>query len=76
MILFINKLIDQTLLTEMDTESNYFAFSEDSIDKLIKPHMREEYEKHKYNFLPSESDKVHPTFKVDGKAFTLKAYAK
>ncbi len=60
----------------MDTDSNYFAFSEDSIDKLIKPHMREEYEKDKYNFLPSESEELHPTFKVDGKAFTLKAYAK
>ncbi len=27
----------------MDTDSNYFAFSEDSIEKLIKPEMREEY---------------------------------
>ena len=34
----------------MDTDSNYFAFSEDSIEKLIRPHMREEYEKDKYNF--------------------------
>ena len=32
--------------------------------------MREEYEKDKYNFLPSESGELHPTFKVDGKAFT------
>ncbi len=38
----------------MDTDSNYFAFSEDRIDKLIKPHMKEEYEKDKYNFLPRE----------------------
>ncbi len=55
----------------MGTDSNYFAFSEDSIDKLIDshcPHMREEYEKDKYTFLPSESDELHPTFKVDGKA--------
>ncbi len=28
-----------------DTDSNYFAFSEDSIEKLIKPEMKEEYEK-------------------------------
>jgi hypothetical protein len=60
----------------MDTDSNYFAFSEDRIDKLIKPHMKEEYEKDEYNLLPSESDELHPTFNVDGKAFTLKAYAK
>ena len=55
----------------MDTDSNYFAFSEDSIDKLIKPPMREEYEKDKYNFLPRESTELHPTFQVDGKPFTL-----
>ena len=60
----------------MDTDSNYFAFSEDSIEKLIKPHMREEYEKEKYNFLPSESSELHPTFAVDGKRFTMKAYDK
>ncbi len=58
----------------MDTDSNYFAFSEDSIEKFIKPHMREEYEKDKYNFLPSECGELHPTFKVDGKAFTKAQY--
>jgi hypothetical protein len=35
------------------TDSNYFAFSEDSNEKIIKPHIREEYEKGKYSFLPS-----------------------
>jgi hypothetical protein len=75
---FIDKYIDRSdfELTEMDTDSNYFAFSEDSIDKLIKPHMREEYEKDKLNFLPSESEELHPTFKVDDKPFTLAAYDK
>ena len=38
--------------------------------------MREEYEKDKYNFLPSESNELHPTFKVDGKPFTMKQYEK
>ena len=53
---FIDKYIEREdfELLEMDTDSNYFAFSEDSIEKLIKPHMREEYKKDKYNFLPSE----------------------
>ncbi len=32
---------------EMDTDSYYYAFSEDSIEKLIKPHTRQEYEKEK-----------------------------
>jgi hypothetical protein len=75
---FIDKYIDRSdfQLTEMDTDSNYFAFSEDSIEKLIRPHMREEYEKDKYNFLPRESNELHPTFKVDGKPFTLAKYDK
>ena len=75
---FIDKYIDRSdfELTEMDTDSNYFAFSEDSIDKLIKPHMREEYEKDKYNFLPSESQELHPTFNVEGTRFSYKAYEK
>jgi hypothetical protein len=40
---FIDKHIDRNdfELLEMDTDSNYFAFSEDSIDKLIKPELRE-----------------------------------
>ncbi len=63
----INILIDQTL--------NYlrwihiviiFAFSEDSIEKLIRPEMKEVYENDKYNFLLSESEELHPTVQVDG----------
>ena len=38
--------------------------------------MREEYENDKYNFLPSVSEELHPSFKVDGKAFTLAKYDK
>ena len=41
-------------MVKMDTDSDYFAFSEDSIEKIIKPEMRAEYEKDIYNFLPSE----------------------
>jgi hypothetical protein len=75
---FIDKYIDRSdfEMVEMDTDSNYFAFSEDSIEKIIKPELREEYEKDKYNFLPSESNELHPTFNVDGKPFTMKAYEK
>ncbi len=49
---FIDKYINREdfELLEMDTDSNFFELSEDSIDKLMKPHMREEYEKDKYNF--------------------------
>ena len=75
---FIDKYIDRSdfELLEMDTDSNYFAFSEDNIEKLIKPEMIEEYEKDKYNFLPRESNELHPTFQVDGKPFTLAKYDK
>ena len=54
---FIDKYIDRSdfELLEMDTDSNYFAFSEDSIDKLIKHDMIDEYNNDKYNFLPRES---------------------
>ena len=75
---FIDKYIkrEDFELMEMDTDSNYFAFSEDNIDKIIKPEMRAEYEKEKYEYLPRESEELHPTFKVDGKAFTLAKYDK
>ncbi len=75
---FIDKYIDRSdfELLEMDTDSNYFACSEDSIEKLIKPEMREEYEKEKYNFLPSESEELHPTFQVDGIKFNFAQYDK
>ncbi len=36
-----------SLLSLSYIDSNYFAFSEDSIEKLIRPHIREEYEKDK-----------------------------
>jgi hypothetical protein len=41
---FIDKYIDRSdfELIEMDTDSNYFSFSGDSIEKLIKPEMKEE----------------------------------
>ncbi len=76
--IFIDKYIDRSdfELLEMDTDSNYFAFSEDSIEKLIKPHMRQEYENEKNDFLPRDSQELHPTFKVDGKSFTLAKYDK
>ncbi len=56
---FTDKYIDRSdfQLTEMDTDSNYFAFFWDSMDKLTKPHMREEYEKDKYILLPRERAK-------------------
>ncbi len=47
---FIDKYIDISdfELLEMDTDSNYFSFSEDGIEKHIKQEMKEEYDKDKY----------------------------
>ena len=75
---FIDKYIDRSdfEMCQMDTDSNYFAFSEDDIEKLIKPEMREEYQRDKINFLTSESEEFHPTFQVDGVQFTYKMYDK
>ncbi len=41
---FTDKHIDRSdvELLEMDTDSNYFAFSEDNIEKLIRPEMKKE----------------------------------
>ena len=58
-------------LIEMVTDSILFEFSEDIIARLTKPESRDEYEKEKYTFLPSESDGLHPTFKRDAKRFTI-----
>ena len=49
---FIDKYIDRAdfELLEMDTDSNYFAFSEYSIEKLVKPNIIDEYNNDKYIF--------------------------
>ena len=38
--------------------------------------MREECENDQYNFLPSESQELHPTFQVDGIKFNYAQYDK
>jgi hypothetical protein len=60
---FIDKYIDRSVfsLMEIDTGSSYFAFSEDSNEKLIKPQMRDEYEKKKKRFTIRKE--LHPIFK-------------
>ncbi len=73
---FIDKYIDRSDFELLEMDSNYFLFSEDSIEKLIKPKMKEEYEKDKCNFLPSESQELHPTFNVDGVKITWAQYDK
>jgi len=42
-------------LLEMNTISNYFEFSEESIEKPIKPEMKGEHEKDNHDILTSEN---------------------
>ena len=41
----------------MDTDSAYLALSGAKLDDVIKPHMKEEYERDKYNWFPNETTK-------------------
>ena len=41
----------------MDTDSAYLGLSAKSLDEVIKPEMKEEYEKDKYNWFPNETTK-------------------
>jgi hypothetical protein len=55
----LDKYIDRSdfQYIEMDTDSAYLALSGDKLEDVIKPHMKEEYEKDKYNWFPNETTK-------------------
>lgn len=50
----LDKYIDRSNfeLCESDTDSLYMALSGESLDELVKPEMREEYEQDKWNWFP------------------------
>jgi hypothetical protein len=45
---------------EVDTDSAYLAFSAAALDDVIKPDMKEEYVKDKYNWFPDETTQRNP----------------
>ena len=53
---FINKYLINDLyqIMECDTDSLYIAFARDSIDDCVKPHLKEEWNIEKLNFLSSQ----------------------
>jgi hypothetical protein len=55
----LDKYVDRSdfQYIEMDTDSAYLALSGDKLEDVIKPHMKEEYEKDKYNWFPNETTK-------------------
>ena len=54
---FLFKFIDKTKfeMCEMDTDSFYFALSEEALDEAVYPHMRQQYFTERHKWLPSES---------------------
>jgi hypothetical protein len=55
----VDKYVDRSdfQYIEMDTDSAYLALSAAKLDDVIKPDMKEEYEKDKYNWFPDETTK-------------------
>jgi hypothetical protein len=55
----LDKYVDRSdfQYIEMDTDSAYLALSGAKLDDVIKQHMKEEYERDKYNWFPNETTK-------------------
>jgi hypothetical protein len=55
----IDKYVDRADFAwmEMDTDSAYLALSAEKLDDVIKPEMKDEFEKLKYNWFPNETTK-------------------
>ena len=46
-------------LCTMDTDSNYIAFSADSLESVIKPHLREEFFRNMHKWFPTHACEKH-----------------
>jgi hypothetical protein len=80
---FIDKNIDRSEssdfeLLEMDTDSIYIAFSDDNIEKLIKPEMKEEYKRTNIFFYHQRARNYtkHVMYIVQGIKFNYAQYGK
>jgi len=66
---FLDKFIDRKdfELIQMDTDSNYIAISSEKIEDIIKPEMREQFEKEKNNWLAFDkySSRTPGLFKLE-----------
>ena len=47
-------------LIQMDTDSNYMAISADSLEEIVKPELRKEFEEKRKSGLPGTSERAHP----------------
>ena len=73
---FVDKYNDRSNyeLLHIDTDSCYFVFASENIEDLIKPELRNEYEKDKYNFMTRTSQDVQPDCTIDGQQITVEAF--
>jgi hypothetical protein len=60
----IDKYIDRSDYQKCnkDTDSDYSAFAGESIEELIKPHMREKWERDKHNWFPRTDTPEHAAY--------------
>jgi hypothetical protein len=57
----VDKYIDRSnyQLMQMDTDSSYMALAGETFEELVKPHMKEEFEKDKNNWFPRTDTPEH-----------------
>ena len=49
-------------MCEMDTDSAYIAISGDSVESLVKPELREEFQQDKCNWFPRTDTREHKAY--------------
>ena len=61
---FLDKYLDRSdfQMCEMDTDSAYIAISGDSVESLVKPELREEFEQDKCNWFPRTDTREHKAY--------------
>ena len=64
---------DYYQLIECDTDSLYIAFAKDTIDECVKPELKDEWDKVKYDFFSSVSNEP---IEFGGKTIPFKLYDK
>ena len=61
---FLDRFIDRSdfQYCYMDTDSAYAAFSSENVEDLIKPELREEYQRVKYDYFPRDDTPEHSKY--------------
>ena len=61
---FVDKFLDRAdfQYCEMDTDSAYIAISGDNLESLVKPELREQFEREKHNWFPRTDTPEHKAY--------------